>query len=54
MRCERELVSGIATGEEPNHAEVERLLATTGKSIDDLRRDVERFQHGMELKAVVA
>ena len=50
----RELVSGIATGEEPNHAEVERLLATTGKSIDDLRRDVERFLHRMELKTVVA
>ena len=50
----RELVAGIATGEEPDHAEVERLLASTGKSIDDLRRDVKRFQHRMELKALVA
>jgi hypothetical protein len=49
-----ELVAGIATGEEPDHAEVERLLATTGKSLDDLRRDVKRFQHRMELKALVA
>jgi chromosome segregation ATPase len=50
----RELVSGIATGAEPDHAEVERLLDTTGKSLDDLRRDMERFQHRMELKARVA
>ncbi|MCO6454785.1 MAG: hypothetical protein J5I93_05745 [Pirellulaceae bacterium] len=33
----RELVAGIATGEEPNPAEVERLLSETGKSVDDLR-----------------
>lgn len=50
----RELVSGIATGAEPDHAEVERLLTTTAKSLDDLLRDVERFQHRMELKALVA
>lgn len=49
----RELVAGIATGEEPDHAEVERLLASTGKSLDDLRRDVERYQHRMALKAMI-
>jgi len=49
----RELVAGIATGEEPNPAEVERLLASAGKSVDDLRNDVERYQHRMALKAMV-
>jgi len=50
----RELVAGIATGEEPNPAEVERLLSETGKSVDDLRKDVETYQQRMELKAAVA
>jgi hypothetical protein len=49
----RELVAGIATGEEPNPAEVERLLSCAGKSADDLRLDVERYQHRMALKAMV-
>lgn len=50
----RELVAGIATGDEPNPAEVERLLADAGKSLDDLRRDVEQYQHRMALRATVA
>jgi hypothetical protein len=50
----RDLVAGIATGEEPNPAEVERLLSETGKSVDDLRNDVENYQHRMELKARIA
>jgi hypothetical protein len=50
----RELVAGIATGEEPNAGEVERLLADADKSVDDLLQDVERFQHRMALKAMVA
>jgi hypothetical protein len=50
----RELVAGIATGEEPNPADVERLLAETGKSVDQLRKDVENYQRRMELKARAA
>lgn len=50
----RELVAGIAAGDEPNPAEVERLLADAGKSLDDLRRDVEQYQHRMALRATVA
>lgn len=50
----RELVAGIATGEEPSPADVERLLAETKKSISDLQRDVETYQHRMALKAMVA
>lgn len=50
----RELVAGIATGEEPSPAEVERLLAEAKKSITDLQRDVETYQHRMALKAMVA
>jgi hypothetical protein len=49
----RELVAGIATGEEPNAVDVESLLATAGKSVDDLRRDVERYQHRLALKSMV-
>lgn len=48
-----ELVAGIASGEEPNPAEVERLLTNAGKSVDDLRHDVERYQHRMALKAMI-
>jgi len=50
----RELVSGIAAGEEPNPAEVERLLAEAGKSLDELRQDVEHYQRRMALRAAVA
>ena len=50
----RELVPAIATGDEPNPAEVERLLAEAGKSLDDLRKDVEHYQRRMALKAAVA
>lgn len=50
----RELVAGIATGEEPNTAEVERLLAGAGKSIDDLQQDVHHYRHRFALKAMLA
>lgn len=50
----RELVAGIATGEEPNTAVVERLLAGAGKSVEDLKSDVVHYQRRMELKALVA
>jgi chromosome segregation ATPase len=50
----RELVAGIATGEEPSPAEVERLLFETKKSITDLQYDVETYQHRMALKAIMA
>lgn len=50
----RELVAGIATGEEPSASEVERLLAETNKSITDLKNDVEDYQRRFVLKAVVA
>jgi len=49
----RELVAGIATGEEPSAAEVDRILAETKKSISDLKHDVETYQHRMALKAIV-
>jgi len=50
----RELVPAIATGDEPKPDEVERLLAEAGKSLDDLRKDVEHYQRRMALKAAVA
>ena len=50
----QDLVAGVATGEEPDADEVERLLVDAGKSLDDLRHDVERYQHRMALKAMVA
>ena len=50
----RELVAGIATGEEPAAAEVDRLLVDTRKSITDLKHDVEDYQRRMALKAIVA
>ena len=50
----RELVAAISTGQEPNPIDVERLLAEVGKSLDDLRKDVEHYQRRMALKASVA
>lgn len=50
----RELVAGIATGEEPAAAEVDRLLVDTRKSITDLKKDVEDYQRRIVLKAIVA
>jgi len=50
----RELIATIAAGQEPNPAEVERLLADAGKSLDDLQRDVELCQRRLGFKAAVA
>jgi uncharacterized membrane protein YccC len=50
----RELVSTIASGKEPNLAEVARLLSEFGMSLDDLKQDVEVYQTRMALKALVA
>jgi len=50
----RGLVADIAVGKEPSPAEVECLLAETHKSITELKRDVEAYQHRMVLKASVA
>lgn len=50
----RELIATIATGQEPNPAEVERMLADAGKSLDDLQRDVELCQRRLGFKAAVA
>jgi hypothetical protein len=49
----RELVAGVAKGVEPEPAEVERLLTDAGKSLDDLRQDVQRYEHRFALKAMV-
>jgi chromosome segregation ATPase len=50
----REFVAGIAAGQEPDADEVERILADAGKSLDDLRKDVDLDQHRVALKAQVA
>ena len=50
----QQLIESIVNETEPDPDEVERLLAESNKSIDELRRDVQRCQHRMELKAVVA
>lgn len=49
----RGLVASIATGKEPAPEEVERVLASAGKSVDDLRQDVDRQQTRLALKALV-
>ena len=50
----RELVAAISTGQEPNPIDVEHLLAEAGKSLDDLRKDVEHDQRRMALTAAGA
>lgn len=49
----RQLVANLATGKEPNPAEVDRLLADTGKSVENLRQEVERYQRRLALKTLV-
>lgn len=50
----RDLVAGIATGEEPDAETVELTLADAGNSLDDLKHAVEQYQRRMTLKAAVA
>jgi sulfatase maturation enzyme AslB (radical SAM superfamily) len=47
----QDLVVSIATGHEPNPDDVEQLLASVGKSVNDLQQDVSRYQRRIELKA---
>ncbi|MEQ1826531.1 MAG: hypothetical protein ABL921_11325 [Pirellula sp.] len=50
----RSMVASIATGGEPDPKEVERLLAETGKTVDDLQSDVDRHERRLSLKELVA
>ncbi|MEQ1829437.1 MAG: hypothetical protein ABL921_25965 [Pirellula sp.] len=50
----RAMVAEIANGGEPSPQEVERLLSESGKSIEDLQRDVERHERRVSLKELVA
>lgn len=49
-----DMVAAIAKEEEPNPAEVETILDSAGRTVDDLKRDVEKYRHRLELKAKVA
>ncbi len=49
----RSIVVDIASGGEPSPQDVEKILAETGKSIEDLKRDVERQERRTTLKALV-
>jgi hypothetical protein len=40
----RALVRSIGTGQEPDADQVERVLSDAGRSLDDLRDAVERYQ----------
>jgi DNA repair exonuclease SbcCD ATPase subunit len=48
-----EMVAAVAKDEEPNPDEVEAILDTVHKTVDDLRLDVERYRKRMQLKATV-
>lgn len=50
----RDLVARIAAGKEPPLEEVEVMLNVVAKSVNDLRQDVERYQHRSVLKERVA
>ncbi len=49
----RELVACIAKGDEPDADKVDGLLVSVGKSVDDLKADVERYKHRFALMALV-
>lgn len=48
-----EMVAAVAKDEEPNPDEVEAILDTVHKTVDDLRLDIERYRKRMQLKATV-
>lgn len=50
----RDLVAGVAKGRQPDPTEVADILANAGKSVTDLKADVERYQHRQKLKALIA
>lgn len=49
----RELVAAIASGREPAATEVQHVLASVGKSVDELRKDVDRQQTRAGLRALM-
>ena len=51
--CYRSIVVEIASGSEPKPSDVERILADNDKSIEDLKRDVERQVRRTSFKALV-
>jgi hypothetical protein len=53
LNCYQEMVVAVAKDEEPNPDEVEAILDSVHKTVDDLRVDVERFRKRMKLKSIV-
>lgn len=49
----RELVAGVAAGQQPDPTEVADILADANKSVADPKADVERSQRRMALKKLV-
>ena len=49
-----DIVAAIATGGDPGPDDVDRVLAESDKTVNDLRIDVERYQERTALKAMVA
>ena len=49
----RTLVAQLADGKEPDADEVDELLGALGKSLDDLKADVERLEKRREWKAQI-
>ena len=47
----RSLVQVIAAGKEPDADHVDRVLASAGKTLADLKTAVEQYQHRVELRA---
>ena len=49
----RELVTAVAMGQEPQPEAVEHTLADAGKSLDELKCEVDRYKKRFALKALV-
>ena len=49
----RELVTAVAMGQEPQPEAVEHTLADAGKSLDELKCEVDRYKKRFALKAIV-
>jgi hypothetical protein len=54
MSCYADIVAAIAKDQQPSPVEAESILDEVGKSVEELRIDVDKYRRRLQLKALVA
>jgi chromosome segregation ATPase len=54
MSCYTDIVAAIAKNQQPSPVEAESILDEVGKSVEELRIDVDKYRRRLQLKALVA